>query len=149
MKKIEVNNTKVDALSNCISGVINSYVDDTKFEGAFINCFANDDGLSSVYLELVYCDYRFDADKHSSDCIKEAVNNTGVNVVVEAIPYWQFGGELPNKFLVEQLKSSNIVYDRNGYLAERKRMLMLDDAVEDFSWRGAVLTEPAVQYKKQ
>lgn len=149
MKSIEVKNDKVDALSDCISNVVNSYVCDTKFEGAFINCFANGEGLSSVYLELVYCDYRFDADKHSIDGIKKVIDNTGVNVVVEAIPYWQFGGELPNKFLVEQLKSSNIIYDRKGNLTERKRLLMLDEKIEDFGWRGAVYTEPAIQYKKQ
>lgn len=150
MKTIEVSRSKIDVISDYVSEVVHSFVDDTKFGGAFVSCKGANGVLTDVSLNLVYFDYRFKGDYSLEELDKVCVE-TGVNVTVEKVPYWFYGGEQrsifehPNK---EKLKSGTIIYDYTGNLTEVQRLAQLNSKVDDLEKEGVVVTEPPIQYKK-
>lgn len=143
MRKVRVENSKVDVISDFVSKVVHSYEDDVRFEGAYIVCGEDEEVLTHVGLHLVYIDYTFKGDKVVS-LAEEVYEKTGVCVSVSAHPYWMYGGR-PSDIYVESLMMGDIIYDRNGNLTETKRMFEIEnrDLVME-----KVSVEPPIQYKK-
>lgn len=150
MEVIKVDNQKIEDISDYVSGVVHSFVDDFMFEGAYVSCKARNSELSDVVLHLVYIDYRFKGE-HSKEDLEKVCRETGVHVSIMNDPYWMLGynwdGTIKKPY-GESLLNGHIIFDRNGNLGETQRLSRLNHLVSSMEDASIVSTEPPIQYKK-
>ena len=149
MIKVIEDPSKVDMVSDFVTGVIEKNKDFKSFNGGYISC-CQDFGLT-ITLKLITSG--FYKPVYSEEELDELCKKTGYYVKVEGMLFSDYANEFAsNSFHYPErgmLKSGHIVYDQDGGLTKLQNQYKADRKIDDLYWRGVVDIEPPVQYKKK
>lgn len=152
----QIEEAKMNIMSEYITGIIDKYRTNSLFEGAyFMGCDGN-----LVILHIVYNHSNFfsrfedvSLDIRERNRIRDMC---GLDLRVESISNWEFSTESSKKersgYTHEfELRHGTILYDANGNLAKMKEKLEEDEDLATYLnyWRGPCLLEPPVRYIKE
>lgn len=150
LRVVNIENEKVDILSDEVSRFAYSFSKDKFVEGMFLLPCSDGDKIDSLTLGIVYNDYLFnnilDISKDDFERIKGL---TGIEVKVEFISYLEYFKKQSDDYPVKSmLKSGSIIYDSDGNLKSLQDDYRLNNNIDNLSSRGVVEMQPPVQYKK-
>ena len=150
LRVIEVENEKVDILSEELSRFAYAFCNDKFVEGMFLVPCSDGEKIDSLTLGVIYNDCLFnnilDISRDDFERVKEL---TGIEVKVELIAYWEYFEKQSYDYPIKSmLKSGNIIYDSDGNLKSLQDDYKLNDNIDNLSSRGVVEMQPPVQYIK-